>query len=288
MCVCVCVQEPLLCSEINSNKACHPLVSEYQAQGNSFALAPSVAMLRPPRLNFGAFVAERDRCRDRTYVSDDPILRKGFFCNTNRMWDTVSQELAYATGVGPLYRQEAIATIIVLRMSGSPRNDQLMSGSEAIMKQAIKGRYSFAKFVETMRFSRRKTYRAVVKKQALAKSVWQIAKRVNKKVKAKSLASLQNRIMRYFSEETGQNRKVKFHSLQIACDLHSLSYVRVKDRSDCPLTTGSERGMKHVRRWECPDATVKGLAETLGRPAHTIQTSLCEFDKYTRWSNGEK
>ena len=46
-----------------------------------------------PSLTFAAFIEERDRCRDPLYVTTDDILRKGFFCNTNRTWDRVSKQL---------------------------------------------------------------------------------------------------------------------------------------------------------------------------------------------------
>ena len=87
--------------------------------------------------------------------------------------------------------------------------------------------------------------------------------------------------MRYFSDH--QKRQVKFCSLQIACDLMSLGLVHVRDTSDCPTTIGSDRGLKRVREYD-PQATVKSLAEQTGREAHEIQTSLCEYDKYCRWT----
>ena len=68
----------------------------------------------------------------------------------------------------------------------------------------------------------------------------------------------------------------------------SYGLVVVDDQSDCPLTTGSRRGMDHVKMWEDRGATATWLAVMLGRPAHSIQTSLCEYDKYVRWSSGGK
>ena len=82
--------------------------------------------------------------------------------------------------------------------------------------------------------------------------------------------------MRYLKKYTACQRNLEFHSLQIACDIYSLALLRVKNASDCPLATGSRRGLAHVRRWEDKKATIKSLAESLGRPAHTIQTSPCE------------
>ena len=93
--------------------------------------------------------------------------------------------------------------------------------------------------------------------------------------------------MHLFKKEAGTPRDLEFHSLQIACDLYSLSLLRIKHVESCPLATGSRRGLAHVRRWEDPRATIESLANQLGRPAHTIQTSLCAYDKYIRWTNGE-
>jgi len=244
-------------------------------------------LARPP-LDFEAFIQERDRCRDGSYVSSFYPLREGYFCNTNRMWDRVSQELAKATAVHPKYRRNAIGAVLALRMAGSPREEEKpgRSGAAAIMMHALRKKRSFRAYIGTMPFSGRKTYRAVVNKRRLAEMVPRVAKRLSKKSKSASLTRLRDRVMRYFSDET-EGRRLEFHSLQIACDLYSLALVRVRDASDCPLSTGSKRGMRHVRRWEDAAATVASLAVRVGRPAHTIQTSLCEYDKYVRWWNGE-
>ena len=75
--------------------------------------------------------------------------------------------------------------------------------------------------------------------------------------------------------------------MQIACDLFTLGIVKLADDgADCPLATGSSAGIKHVQRWEDPDATVKTLAEQTGRESHEVQTSLCEYNKYVKWWNG--
>ena len=37
-------------------------------------------------------------------------------------------------------------------------------------------------------------------------------------------------------------------------------------------------------RQEQPEATVRSLAEALGRPAHSVQTGLCAYDKYRRYT----
>ena len=93
--------------------------------------------------------------------------------------------------------------------------------------------------------------------------------------------------MDYFKEE-GIPRTVEFQSLQIPMDLMSYGLVVVDDQGNCPLTTGSRRGMGHMKAWENDGASIASLAVLLGRPAHTIQTSLCEYDKYVRWSSGGK
>ena len=46
-------------------------------------------------LSFSPFMEERDRCRNRTYESQDPILREGYFCNTDRRWDFTSEQQEY-------------------------------------------------------------------------------------------------------------------------------------------------------------------------------------------------
>ena len=82
-------------------------------------------------------------------------------------------------------------------------------------------------------------------------------------------------------------RELDFHSVQIACDLFTLGVVKLADNgADCPLATGSEDGITHVRRWQDPRATVKSLSEQSGREPHEVQTSLCEYNKYTKWWNG--
>ena len=62
--------------------------------------------------------------RDRTYESEDRILRQGYFCNTDRRWDFTSEEQEYEVSVAPRYRREAIETVIAQRMSGSARHSE--------------------------------------------------------------------------------------------------------------------------------------------------------------------
>ena len=234
-------------------------------------------------LPFGSFMEERDRCRDRNYVSQDTIIREGYFCNTDRRWDFTSQEQEYEVSLAPRFRREAIETVLAQRMSGSARHSEKpgTSGTYPILRAAIQGKRALRRHLRTMPFSGRKTYRAVMRKEVLANAVPKVAKRLWKKPRCKSLMHLHARIMRYFSPFS--LRKLEFHSVQIACDLHCLSLMDVKDASDCPLATGSRRGLKWVRS-QIPGATVASLAKMFGRPAHSIQTSLCEYDKYRRWT----
>ena len=83
-------------------------------------------------------------------------------------------------------------------------------------------------------------------------------------------------------------RKLRFHAVQIACDLFALGLVKLHDKGRvCPFCTGSRAGIERVRRWENPAATVQTLAVQTGRQAHEIQTSLCEYNKYVKWWNGQ-
>ena len=185
--------------------------------------------------------------------------------------------------LAPRYRREAIETVIAHRMSGSARHSEKpgKSGTFPIMRAALQGKRALKTHIRTMPFSGRKTYRAVMRKEVLADAVPKVAKRLYKKPRCKSLLRLHARIMRYFNPFS--LRKLEFHAVQIACDLHCLALMDVKDASDCPLAKGSRRGLVWVRR-QIPGATVASLAQTFGRPAHSIQTSLCEYDKYRRWT----
>ena len=86
-------------------------------------------------------------------------------------------------------------------------------------------------------------------------------------------------------KKQNSHRKCSFHSVQLACDLFAMGIIDVKDPSDCPLAKGSRAGLKHVVRFE-GKTTLKELAVQNKRQAHEIQTSLCEYDKYVRWSSG--
>jgi len=236
-----------------------------------------------PSLTFAAFIEERDRCRDPLYVTTDDILRKGFFCNTNRTWDRVSKQLELLIQ-GSAGFEASACVILTLRLAGSAGDEE--GRGAAVIYAATQG--DFAAFLrDKLQFSERKAYRAVVSKADLARVVPEIALKILKNRRSPSLPDLHKTVMGYF-RDAGIPREAEFHSLQIAMDLMSYGLVKVEDQGDCPLTTGSRRGMGHVKAWEDKGATVKSLAVLLGDPAHRIQTSMCEYDKYLRWSSGAK
>ena len=158
--------------------------------------------------------------------------------------------------------------------------------SSSLLVAAAQGDFD-AFLRDKLHFSGHKAYRAVVSKADLARVVQEISLKILKNRRSPSLPDLHKTVMGYF-KDAGIPRAVEFHSLQIAMDLMSYGLVKVEDQGECPLTTGSRRGMGHVKAWEDKGATVKSLAVLLGRPAHSIQTSLCEYDKYVRWSSGGK
>jgi hypothetical protein len=234
-----------------------------------------VGVLRVLPLSFAAFLAERDRCRERTHRSNDRVLRDAFIENTDRRYDHVSQELERAIAGQPL--EPAVATVMALRLSGSARESERpgRSGAAPIMAATLRGDLGF---LETMPFTGRKTYRAVMKKATMARAV-QVTRRLTRP--ARSLKRLTKRVKKRLEKHS--TRQLHFHPLQIACDLYVYGLVHVRDASDCPLAIGSERGMKWVRQ-EYPGVTVRSLAELLERPAHSVQTGLCGYDKYRRYT----
>ena len=123
-----------------------------------------------PDLTFGEFMKARDDCRehkgDPSFRSKHFLFNLAFFCDTNRLWDVVTQELQKAIeGQDKLVQ---VTTIVLLRMAGSPRNEEKpgQSGSEAIVKAVIEG--FNVQYVTDMPFSGRRTYRAVLSRQELA------------------------------------------------------------------------------------------------------------------------
>ena len=162
------------------------------------------------------------------------------------------------------------------------------------------------RYVRSMPFTGRKTYRAVLNREELAiigedvvadlasldvcDSLPAFCDHVDRSIKQaseKHAEALADMRVREEKQRDNTERKLSFHSVQIACDLFTLRLAKLADNgADCPLATGSSAGIKHVQRWEDPDATVKTLAEQTGREPHEVQTSLCEYNKYVKWWNG--
>ena len=113
-------------------------------------------------MDSASFMDERDRCRDRSYLSADPVLATGFFCNTDRRMDHVSNELMWAISVAEAYgnREAAIATVAALRLAGSPRESEGQGrGAFPLIWAAIEGRLE--EHLCKTPFPGRRTYRVV-------------------------------------------------------------------------------------------------------------------------------
>ena len=91
-----------------------------------------------------------------------------YFCNTNRQWDAVSKQLQTAISGQPKAMQTA--TIFLLRMAGSPREEEKpgFSGAAAIVKHLTNKANNASDYVKSMPFTGRKTYRAVLNREELA------------------------------------------------------------------------------------------------------------------------
>ena len=262
-------------------------------------------------------MTERDICRDNkgdsSFRSKRFLFNIAYFCNTNRLWDVVTKQLQTAIAGQP--KQVQVATIFLLRMAGSPREEEKpgRSGAAAIVKHLTDAgsdspASDISDYVKSMPFSGRKTYRAVLNREELA-IIWEEV--VTDLASLETCASIQdlcdhldNSIkqaskkhaealadMRVQEEKKRDNteRKLNFHAVQIACDLFTLGLVKLADNGvSCPLATGSKAGITHVRRWENSEATVESLAEETGREPHEVQTSLCEYNKYVKWWNGQE
>ena len=88
-------------------------------------------MRRPtPISTIKAFIAERDRCRDPGHKTKDVPLHDAFFCNTNSMWDTVSQELKCDAERLCSHRMAVTRTIIALIQTLSGFTVALLVGPE--------------------------------------------------------------------------------------------------------------------------------------------------------------
>ena len=195
-------------------------------------------------------------------------------------------------------------------MAGSPREEEKpgFSGAAAIVKHLTGKANNASDYVKSIPFTGRKTYRAVLNREELAIIFEEVAADLARLETCTSIKKL----CEYFANSIQQasemhahtlakmraqenkprdntGRKLNFHSVQIACDLYTLGLVRLDDNgADCPLSTGSSAGIKHVRRWERKAATVQSLANETGRQPHEIQTSLCEYNKHVKWWNGQQ
>ena len=259
-------------------------------------------------LTFAEWMRERDVCRTQkgnpSFRSKHDLFNIAFFCNTNRLWDKVTQELKSAIKAQPKPLQ--VATIFLLRMAGSLREEEKpgRSGARAIINNLKNGQID--NFVPTMPFSGRKTYRAVMNRHELA-IIWSdVVSELACVRMCESLVDLRDficasvarasethasalSVMRVQRSQDQDNtaRTPNFHAVQIACDLFVLGLIKLRDGgADCPLATGSTAGLRHVRRLEDSEATIKSLAQKTGRKAHEVQTSLCEYNKYVKWYNG--
>ena len=67
---------------------------------------------------------------------------------------------------------------------------------------------------------------------------------------------------------------------------YHLALLTIRNPHECPMAKGSRAGLRWVRLLEDPGASMSSLAKQCGRPCHSIQTSLCEFEKFVSWSNG--
>ena len=265
--------------------------------------------LLQPQLTFAEWMQERDLCKarkgDHTFRSEHFLFNIAFFCNTNRLWDVVTRELQEAiAGQGRLVQ---VAAIFLLRMAGSPRNEEKPgeSGAAAIVAQLAAGEFP-AQYVRTMPFTGRKTYRAVLNREELAiiaedvvadlasvedceslPALCDLVRACIKRASEKHAGALAAMRAREKKKRDNTERKSTFHAVQIACDLFTLGLAKLADDgADCPLATGSAAGIKHVRRWEDSGATVRSLAAATGRAPHEVQTSLCEYNKYVKWWSG--
>ena len=127
--------------------------------------------LQQPDLTFAEWMKERDVCRDHkgdaSFRSGHFLFNIAFFCNTNRLWDVVTQQLQTAIARQP--KRVQVATVFLLRMAGSPRDEEKpgQSGAAAIAGQMTADAFP-ARYVRAMPFTGRKTYRAVLNREELA------------------------------------------------------------------------------------------------------------------------
>jgi hypothetical protein len=131
-------------------------------------------VLQQPDLTFAEWMTERDVCKDHkedsSFRSKHFLFNIAFFCNSNRLWDEVTKQLQAAIAGQP--KQVQTATVLLLRMAGSPREAEQpgRSGAAAIVKQLtnVFPASSVSDYVRYMPFTGRKTYRAVLNRKELA------------------------------------------------------------------------------------------------------------------------
>ncbi len=158
---------------------------------------------------------------------------------------------------------------------------------------------NLTEYIKTMPFTGRDTYRPVLSKKELSIIYADVAEELASLDRCASLNDASDKIaaaIRAAGEKHAEElkdtkhnteRKLDFHPVQIACDLFTLGLLELDDNGcDCPSAKGSRAGLAHVRRWEDKQATIKSLAEKIGREPHEVQTSLCEYNKYVKWWNG--
>ena len=254
--------------------------------------------LARPDITFSDFLAERDKCMDRSYTSGYLLFQIGFFCNNNRMDDPTSKELAHATML-ITDRQGRVLTCLLHRFAGSPKNVEKpgRSGAAVIGQHVVRDSpQQLADFIKEMPFSNRGTYRPVLSGRELALVATDVAKHIASTHAVSNLIALRDLIVdalvfsgKQHPGTTMDNtqRACWFHSLQLAFDLVAFKIIRLEDDgASCPLAIGSRAGLSHVRAFEDKTASLLTLASLNGRAPSIIQTALCEFDKYCRWYNG--
>ena len=130
-------------------------------------------VLQQPDLTFAEWMTERDICKHHKgdsgeFQSKRFLFNIAFFCNTNRLWDVVSKQLQTAISGQP--KPVQTATIFLLRMAGSPREEEKPEhyGAAAIVKQLANKANNASEYVRAMPFTGRKTYRAVLNREELA------------------------------------------------------------------------------------------------------------------------
>ena len=257
-----------------------------------------------PKLTFSRWMQERDYCRDhkgdRAFRSEHFLFNIAFFCNTNRMWDKVSEQLQEA--IRGHQRHVQVGTIVLLRFAGSPRNEEKQgrSGAASIATR-LAAQWWPTKYVETMPFTGRRTYRAVMNRRELAIIGAEAVTLLSATEVSESLVTLRDHVaacvhaaaahhvteladMRARTGKAADNTKkaLEFHALQIACDLHSLKLVQLSDNgASCPLATGSASGTRPPNSLHTVGGRpygVRGSANGLGHSSfYTCSCYLLRF-----------